>query len=80
MDKSVVNLSRYELTQKDKLVLSKGIKFCPTPGPPYPGEQREDMNSLHRRLRQIAFYDDDGGGYKPQSSQGISVPEARKGP
>ena len=58
MDKSVVNLSRHELTQEEISVLSKGIKFCPTPGPPDPGAQREDMNNLHRRLRQIAFYED----------------------
>jgi hypothetical protein len=58
MDKSVVNLSRHELTQEEISVLSKGIKFCPTPGPPDPGAQREGMNNLQRRLRQIAFYED----------------------
>ena len=73
MSKSVVNLSKYELTQEEISVLSKGIKFCPTPGPADPGVQREDLNSLRRRLRQIAFYDDDGN-YLPDNSQGPQVP------
>ena len=34
------------------------MKFCPTPGFPNPGELRDGMDRLHRRLRQIAFYDD----------------------
>ena len=51
--------------------MSKGVKFCPTPGPPDPGAQREDLNNLHRRLRQIAFYDDDKTGYPSCSSQSI---------
>jgi hypothetical protein len=72
MDKRVVNLSRYELTQEEISVLSKGVKFCPTPGPPDPGAQREDMNNLHRRLRQIAFFEDLEN--NTPSSQSTQVP------
>ena len=73
MAKSVVNLSNYELTQEEFSVLSKGIKFCPTPGPPDPGAQREDLNNLHRRLRQIAFFDNLESN-APSSSQSTGVP------
>jgi hypothetical protein len=59
MHKSVVNLSRYELTQDEISVQSKGVKFCLIPGLPDPGAQRKDLNSLHRRLRQTAFYEQD---------------------
>jgi hypothetical protein len=76
MDKSVVNLSRYELTQDEISVLSKGVKFCPTPGPPE-GEQREDLNSLHRRPRQIAFYGEDSEGYTPTGSQSFRGSQAQ---
>jgi hypothetical protein len=55
-DKSVVNLSNVVLTKDQVSVLCKGLKFCPTPGLPDPGVQREDLDKLHRRLRQIAYY------------------------
>ena len=57
MEKSVVNLSDIVLTEDQVKVLSKGLTFCPTPGPPDPGEQRGDLDKLHRRLRQIAYYE-----------------------
>ena len=56
--RSVVNLSDHKITDEQFKLLSKGLKFCPTPGAPDPGETREDMDKLHRRVRQIAFYDD----------------------
>ena len=55
--KSVVNLSDFQLNQHHLAVLTRGLKFCPTPSHPNPGEGREDMDTLHRRVRQIAFYD-----------------------
>jgi hypothetical protein len=76
MNKSVVNLSRYELTQEEISVLSKGIKFCPTPGPPDPGAQREDMNNLHRTLRWKAFFNDEGE-VLPGSSQSSTGPASQ---
>ena len=57
-NKRIVNLSDYELNKDEIEVLSKGLKFCPTPGFPDPGELRDDMDRIHRRLRQIAFYDE----------------------
>ena len=55
--KSIVNLSNYPLNEHQITVLNRGLKFCPTPAAPNPGEQREDMDKLHRRVRQISFYD-----------------------
>ena len=54
---SIVNLSSFPLTKQHYALLSRGLKFCPTPPAPNPGEQREDMDKLHRRVRQISFYD-----------------------
>ena len=53
-DKEVVSLSCRKLTEDELSVLSKGLKFCPTPDTPDPGEVREDLDKLHKRLRQIA--------------------------
>ena len=55
--KSVINLSTYKLNEHHITLLSRGLKFCPTPGPPNPGEMRQDMDRVHRRLRQVAFFD-----------------------
>jgi hypothetical protein len=66
-DKSVINLSDVILTKEQLSVLSKGLKFCPTPGLPDPGEQREDLDKFHRRMRQIACYDDPADKSNPPS-------------
>ena len=55
--KSIVNLSDFTLNEHHISLLKRGLKFCPSPGPPNPGELREDMDRVHRRLRQIAFFD-----------------------
>ena len=36
--KDEVNLSNFQLNEHHVAVLSRGLKFCPTPGPPDPGE------------------------------------------
>jgi hypothetical protein len=56
-DKRVVNLSKHVLTQDEFSVLRKGLKFCPTPNYPDPGELKGDLDRMHKRLRQIAHYD-----------------------
>ena len=55
--KNVVNLSDMQLSEHHISVLTRGLKFCPTPGPPDPGELRDDMDRMHKRLRQIALYE-----------------------
>ena len=54
---NIVNLSDQTLSKDQLDALSKGLKFCPTPGAPDPGESVEDLNRLHRRVRQIAFFE-----------------------
>ena len=56
-EKSVVNLSNVELNEHHYSLLSRGLKFCPTPPSPDPGLMREDMDRFHTRLRQIAYFD-----------------------
>ena len=59
--KNVVNLSDFTLTEHHILVITHGLKFCPTPGPPDPGELQDDMARMHKRLRQIAHYEGSEG-------------------
>ena len=47
----IVNLSRRTLSADEESLLSKGLKFCPTPGSPNFGELRSDLNRFHRSLR-----------------------------
>ena len=54
----VVNLSDRPLTQEEITLLNRGLKFCPTPPCPDPGLAREDLGTLHRRLRLLAFYEE----------------------
>jgi hypothetical protein len=72
--RSVVNLSNYELTKDEISVLSKGLKFCPTPETPDAGEVRQDMDRLHKRLRQIAFYDKPVESTADSSQATVSLP------
>ena len=55
----VVNLSDFELTEHHISLLERGLKFCPTPSHPNAGDLREDMDRVHKRLRQIAFFNKD---------------------
>ena len=57
MVKNIVNLSDYTPDSDELAALSKGLKFCPTPGLSDPGESVEDMTRLHRRVRQIAYFE-----------------------
>ena len=54
----VVNLSNRPLTQHEITLLQRGLKFCPTPACPDPGEGRADLDALHRRLRLMSFYEE----------------------
>ena len=56
-DAQEYSLSDLALTNDQKQVLSKGLKFCPNPGAPDPGESWGYMDRLHRRIRQIAFFE-----------------------
>ena len=73
-DKEVVNLSIRELTKDELLVLSGDLKFCPTPDTTDAGLVREDLDLLHKRLRQITFYEDLETDQTQNSSQPIRQP------
>ena len=76
--KRVVNLSDFSLKEHHITLLNRGLKFCPTPNAPNPGELREDMDRIHKRLRQIAFFHDDDGdesSVQPSQAAYIAPPE-----
>ena len=54
----VVNLSDRILTVDEITLLQRGLKFCPTPPCPDPGQVREDLDALHRRMRLLACYEE----------------------
>lgn len=49
--KNVVNLSDVSLSEAQISLLSKGLKFCPTPGEPDMAEMRRDLDNFHRKLK-----------------------------
>ena len=55
---SVINLSNRVLTLDEISILSRGLKFCPTPACPDPGQGKEDLDQLHRRLRLKSFFEE----------------------
>ena len=55
---SVTNLSEIVLSKDEITILSWELKFCPTPAFLDPGEGRNDLDKLHRRLRLKSFFED----------------------
>ena len=51
---TVINLSDHHLTNAQTSLLSKGLKFCPTPGEPNQGDLWRDLQKYHRSLRRTA--------------------------
>ena len=54
----VINLSSRVLSHDEKNLLSKGLKFCPTPGEPSPYNIHEDLRAFFRRMRLKAHFND----------------------
>lgn len=52
---TVVNLSRYELTEAEYKLLGLGKKFVTSPGEPDLGEIRSDEDTFHQSCRRIHF-------------------------
>ena len=48
---TVINLSDHNLTEAQCSLLSKGLKFCPTPGEPNQGDLWRDLQNYHTSLR-----------------------------
>jgi len=55
-NQNVVNLSSHSLTVHEQSVLSRGLKFCPTPTSVDQLELRTDLDKFERRLRLKVFY------------------------
>ena len=54
----VMNLSNRTLSKEEISLLSRGLKFCPTPPCPDQGQRREDLEALHRRMRLLSHFED----------------------
>ena len=52
----IVNLSDYNLSESEISILSKGLKFCPTPGYHEVSEVQSDLDRFHRQLRLKHFF------------------------
>ena len=55
--KSVVNLSKFQLSLSHVSLLEKGLTFCPTLGETNMGQLKTDLDRFHRILRLRAFFD-----------------------
>ena len=55
---NVVNLSRKVLSQEDLSLLSKGLKFSPTPKDINKGQLKADIEDYKRRMRLRWFFKD----------------------
>jgi len=54
----IVNLSSKPLAREEISLLQRGLKFCPTPPCPGPGQARKDLDALHRRMRLLAHFEE----------------------
>ena len=52
----VVNLSSFHLNQESIDILSKGTKFCPTPGEPDVSKAYNDLESFHLKLKRFLHF------------------------
>ncbi len=78
-DKSVINLSSFQLSDHHISLLSKGLSFCPTPGEPDLGELRRDLDEFHRNVLLKSHFEKDipkAQAWKEKSS-GSAQPPAR---
>ena len=50
-DVLVVNLSQHALTESQKILLSRGLKFCPNPGEPDSSSYQADLDKFHLRIK-----------------------------
>ena len=59
------NLARIHLTNSELALLSKGLKFCPIPGPPKMSENEESIRDLIRKIHINAILKDSGADAEP---------------
>ncbi len=68
-NRNVVNYSSTPLEPEHITLLERGLKFCPSPGKPNLGEFRDDIDRLHTRLRQMAFFENPENSYSTQDTE-----------
>ena len=56
LDKLVVNLSDTDITHTQKLLLSRGLKFCPYPGEPDQNQYKTDLDKFHLKLKRELYF------------------------
>ena len=68
----VVNLSKHILTNAQHKILSRGLKFCPTPGEPVISQYQADLDKFHLRLKRYLYFfrprPDNNGAIVPSSA------------
>ena len=76
----VINLSSTHLTSEAIAILSKGLKFCPTPGEPDLSKAQADLDSFHLRMKRFLHF------YRPKADpsnvdiSSIDTPPPTQGP
>ena len=64
VSQSVINLSKRELSKDEISLLSKGLKFCPTPRDLDRGKIKTDLEQFGRRLRLRWFFREEEGEFE----------------
>ena len=57
-DHGIINLSSYVLSDYERLLLQKGLSFCPSPGECNLSKARDAVDKLHRSLRLAHFFEE----------------------
>ena len=64
MSQNVINLSKRDLSKGEISLLSKGLKFCPTPRDLDRGKLKTDLEEFGRRLRLKWFFREEDRGFE----------------
>ena len=56
-DINIINLSNRKITETEIVLLSKGLKFTPTPKFGNKEELTEDLHEFHMKLRLAEYFD-----------------------
>ena len=75
---TVVNLSKYHLSDSELSLLERGLNFCPTPGEPDMGQLRRDLDSFHRKLRLKSFFETPTGVGIDHTQNNFSAPDPNR--
>ena len=71
-DHSIANLSNYTLSTTEKLLLSKGLSFCLSPGEGNLSNAKIAVDKLHRSLRLAHFFNENDALSESSDGEGFS--------